>query len=136
MYIYRHHLHFCQISDQSDFKYGCQAAILENQLRAIDPKLCTYALLVLGKSNSQTKFRSDLILSLATRGPKPKTQKVSAITPEIMAGSSPKGYMTLYPGVLFYQLFKVTCRGQSSSGSISRARFVTPRAIGLKLCTY
>jgi hypothetical protein len=34
------------------------------------PKLCTYV--PLGKSNSQ----SSLILGLATRGPKPKTQKV------------------------------------------------------------
>jgi hypothetical protein len=59
---------------------GRQAAILENQLRAIDPKLCTYVLL--GKSNSQTKFRSSLILGLATRGPKPKTY--------ISPGSSPK----------------------------------------------
>jgi hypothetical protein len=30
----------------------------------------------LGKSNSQTKFRSSLILDLATRGPNPETQKV------------------------------------------------------------
>jgi hypothetical protein len=37
-----------------DLKYGRQAAILENKLRAIDPKLCTYV--PLGKSNSQTKF--------------------------------------------------------------------------------
>jgi hypothetical protein len=51
---------------------------------AIDPKLCTYV--PLGKSNSQTKFWSSLILGLATRGSKPK---ISAITPELMAGSSP-----------------------------------------------
>jgi hypothetical protein len=69
------------------------AAILENQLRAIDPKLCTYV--PLGKSNSQTKFRSSLILSLATRGPKPKTD----ITPELMAGSCPN----------FYHRYKDTC---------------------------
>jgi hypothetical protein len=37
---------------------------------AIDPKLSTYV--PLGKSNSQTKFRSSLILSLSTRGPKPR----------------------------------------------------------------
>jgi hypothetical protein len=41
---------------------------------AIDLKLCTYV--TLGEMSVQTKFRSDLILSLATRGPKPKTQKV------------------------------------------------------------
>jgi hypothetical protein len=38
---------------------------------AIDPKLCRYV--PLGKSNSQAKFRSSLILRLATRGAKPKT---------------------------------------------------------------
>jgi hypothetical protein len=43
-------------------KYGRQAAILEHQLSAIDPKLCTYV--PLGRSNSS------LILGLATRGPK------------------------------------------------------------------
>jgi hypothetical protein len=59
-------------------KYGHQAAILENQLRAIDPKLCTYV--PLGKNNLQTKFHSSLILGLATRGPKPKTD----ITPELI----------------------------------------------------
>jgi hypothetical protein len=32
-----HRLHFYQILAQSDFKYGYQAAILENQLRAITP---------------------------------------------------------------------------------------------------
>jgi hypothetical protein len=41
---------------------------------AIDPKHCTYV--PLGKSNSQTKFRSSLILGLATRGANPKTQNV------------------------------------------------------------
>jgi hypothetical protein len=40
----------------------------------IDLKLCTYV--PIGKSNSQAKFQSSLILDLATRGPKPKTQKV------------------------------------------------------------
>jgi hypothetical protein len=41
---------------------------------AIDPKLlCTYV--PLGKSNSHAKVRSSLLLGLATRGPKPKTQK-------------------------------------------------------------
>jgi hypothetical protein len=34
------------------------AAILENHLRAIDPKLCTYYV-PLSKSKSQTKFRSN-----------------------------------------------------------------------------
>jgi hypothetical protein len=33
---------FYQTSARSEFKYGRQTAILENQLRAIDPKLCTY----------------------------------------------------------------------------------------------
>jgi hypothetical protein len=41
---------------------------------AIDPNLCTYVLS--GKSNSETKFRSSLILGLVTRGQKLKTQKV------------------------------------------------------------
>jgi hypothetical protein len=41
---------------------------------AIDLKLCTYV--PLGEMILQTKIRSDLILDLATRGPKPKTQKV------------------------------------------------------------
>jgi hypothetical protein len=49
-----------------------QADILENQLRAIDMQRCTYV--PLGNSNSQTKFRSSLILRLATRGPKQKTK--------------------------------------------------------------
>jgi hypothetical protein len=40
----------------------------------IDLTLCTYG--PLGKSNSPTKFRSSLILGLATRGPKLTTQKV------------------------------------------------------------
>jgi hypothetical protein len=43
----------------------------ENQLRAIDPKLCAYILQ--SKSNSQTKFRSSLILRFATWGTKPKS---------------------------------------------------------------
>jgi hypothetical protein len=55
---------------------------------AIDLKLCTYV--PLGKSNSQAKFWSSLILGFATRGPKQK-QKVP-ITPELMAGSSPNFY--------------------------------------------
>jgi hypothetical protein len=62
---------------------------------AIDLELCTYV--PLGKNNSQAKFQSSLILSLATRRPKPKTD----IAPELMAGSSPNfyhrykvGYMT------------------------------------------
>jgi hypothetical protein len=41
---------------------------------SIDLKLCTYV--PLGHMTQQTKIRSDLILSLATRGPKPKTHKV------------------------------------------------------------
>jgi hypothetical protein len=55
---------------------------------AIDLKLCTYV--TLGEITVQAEFRSDLILGLATRGPKLKTQ--SAITPELMAGSSPNIY--------------------------------------------
>jgi hypothetical protein len=47
-HISSHHLRFYQTSARSEFKYGHQADILENQLRAIDPKLCTYA--PLGKS--------------------------------------------------------------------------------------
>jgi hypothetical protein len=39
-------------------------------IKAIALKLCIHV--PLGKSNSQTKFRSSLILGLATRGPKPK----------------------------------------------------------------
>jgi hypothetical protein len=41
---------------------------------AIDLKVCTYV--PLGEMNVQTKFWSNLILGLATRGPKPKMQKV------------------------------------------------------------
>jgi hypothetical protein len=52
---------------------------------AIDPKLCIYV--PLGKSNSQTKFRSSLILGLATT-----ENTKSAITTELMAGSSPNFY--------------------------------------------
>jgi hypothetical protein len=57
---------------------------------AIDPKLCAYV--PLGKSNSQTKFLSSLILGLATRVPKTENTK-RAITPELMAGSSPNFYI-------------------------------------------
>jgi hypothetical protein len=42
--------------------------------RAIDLKLCAYV--PLGHMTYQTKFRSNLILGLATRGPKLKTQNV------------------------------------------------------------
>jgi hypothetical protein len=35
-----------------------------------------YNLLTLGEMTVQKKFRSDLILGLATKGQKPKTQKV------------------------------------------------------------
>jgi hypothetical protein len=41
---------------------------------AIDLKLCAYV--SPGQMTRQTKVRSDLILDFATRGPKPKTQKV------------------------------------------------------------
>jgi hypothetical protein len=34
-HVSRHHLHFHQISARSDFKYGRQAAMLENQQSAI-----------------------------------------------------------------------------------------------------
>jgi hypothetical protein len=53
---------------------------------AIDLQLCAY--------DSQTKFRSDLIPGLATRGLKPKTK--SAMTPELMAGSSPNCYHNVH----------------------------------------
>jgi hypothetical protein len=53
--------------------------------RAIDLKLCTYV--PLGHMTYQTKFQSDLILALATRGQSENTK--SAITPEQMIGSSP-----------------------------------------------
>jgi hypothetical protein len=46
---------------------------LENELRAIDRKLCTYV--PIGKSNSQTKFRFSLISGLATRGAKTENIK-------------------------------------------------------------
>jgi hypothetical protein len=46
-----------------------------------------YMCTTIGKSNTHTKFRSCLILGLAIRGPKPKTQKV-LLTHELMAGSS------------------------------------------------
>jgi hypothetical protein len=49
-----------------------KAAIFENQLRAIDLKLCTYV--PIGNINSQAKLLSSLILGLATRGPNPKTK--------------------------------------------------------------
>jgi hypothetical protein len=52
----------------------------------IDLKFCTH--LLLGQRLAGTKFGPDLILGLATRGPKPK----SAITPEVMAGSAPNYY--------------------------------------------
>jgi hypothetical protein len=51
---------------------------------AIHQKLCTYV--PLGKSNSQTKFRSNLSLGLATRG---NQKHKSPITLELMARSSP-----------------------------------------------
>jgi hypothetical protein len=53
---------------------------------AIDLKLWTYV--PLGEMSVQTKFRSDLILGFATRGPKPKRQKVLLL----MAGSSQNFY--------------------------------------------
>jgi hypothetical protein len=54
---------------------------------AIDLILCTYV--PLGEMSIQTKFWSDLILALATRETK---NAKSAITPELMAGSSPNIY--------------------------------------------
>jgi hypothetical protein len=47
---------------------------------AIDLKLCTYV--PLGHLTTQTKFRSSLILGLATRGSKPKPK--TDITPELI----------------------------------------------------
>jgi hypothetical protein len=54
---------------------------------AIDPKLCTYV--PLGKSNLQTKFRSSESL-FGHQGPK------SAMTAELMAGSSPIFYHKIH----------------------------------------
>jgi hypothetical protein len=79
-------LHFYQISARLDFKYGRQVAILENQLRAIDAKLCTYV--PIGKSNSQTNFRFS---QLGHQGAKTKNTK-SAVSPELMARSSQNFY--------------------------------------------
>jgi hypothetical protein len=80
---------------------------------AINLKLCTY--IPLAKSNSQIKFGSSLILGLATRGPKPKTQKV--LTPELMAWSSQNFYLIrvhyIIPGFLTY-FWRSQSRGQSS----------------------
>jgi hypothetical protein len=57
---------------------------------AIDPKLCTFV--PLGKSNSQTKFWSSLILGLA------KTENTkSAMTPKLMAGSSWRSNFKMAP---------------------------------------
>jgi hypothetical protein len=53
---------------------------------AIDLKLCTYV--PQGQITAQTKFRSDLVPGLVTRGAKTENTK-SAITPEVIAGSSP-----------------------------------------------
>jgi hypothetical protein len=52
--------------------YVCRARFVTTG--AIDLKLCAYV--SLGEMTLQTKFRSDLILGLATRGPKSKMQKV------------------------------------------------------------
>jgi hypothetical protein len=93
----------------------------ENQLRAINPKLCTYV--PLGKSNSQTKFRSSLILGLATTGPKPKTD----ITPELIAGSSPNFYHIGYKDTLHNtQVFYLTYFSRSR-----RSKFKTYYKVGL-----
>jgi hypothetical protein len=57
-HISSHHLPLYQTSARSEFKYLNMAAILENQLSAIDLKLCTYV--PLGKSNSdQISVQSD-----------------------------------------------------------------------------
>jgi hypothetical protein len=112
------------------FKYGRQAVILENQLRAIDPVLCTYVLL--GKSNSQTKFWSSLILDLV------KTENTSAMTwtndwisTKFLSWVPPKDTWH------YTRVFDLTNFSRSQrSKSISRAHFVTTRAIDLKLCTY
>jgi hypothetical protein len=64
------------------------AAILENQLRAIDPKLCTYG--PLGKSNS-VKILVQCGSSLGHQGARTENTK-SAITPELMPGLSPNFY--------------------------------------------
>jgi hypothetical protein len=65
--------------------FGSPAGSLYNHMAsvvAIDPKFCTYV--QLGKSNSQTKFRSSLIIGLTTRGP-----KLRKTTPDLMTRSSP-----------------------------------------------
>jgi hypothetical protein len=89
----------------------------------------------------QTKFRSDLILGLATRGPKTENAK-SAVTPElIMAGSSPNFYRTIgtstavrihdiIPGFLIDLLFNVT------EVKVCLGPLTTAGAIDLKLWTY
>jgi hypothetical protein len=100
----------------------------------IDLKLCTYV--PLGQITVKTKFRSDLILGLVTRGPKLKMQK-SAMTPELMAWSSPMFVIgtsskdTWHSRFLIWPTFQGQ-RGQSSSGSVGRARFVTAWAVDLK----
>jgi hypothetical protein len=104
----------------------------------------------------QTKFWSDLILWIGHQGPKPKKQ--SAITPNLMAGSSPNLFIVMwYLGFWFDLLFKVTeaklrlsllsyvkimahfwlaCTITWHPSSVSRARFVTAGALDPKLCTY
>jgi hypothetical protein len=109
--------------------------------RAIDLKLCTYV--PLGRITYLTKFLSDLILGLATRGAKTKNSK-SALTPKQMIGSSfssgifSKDTWHRYTGFWFDLLLKVTevKLHLTWSSSVSMARFVTTGAIDLKVWTY
>jgi hypothetical protein len=70
---------------------------------AIDMKLCTCP--SFGQITPQTKFQSDLILGLATKTEKTK----SAVTPELMAGSSPSFYqVSVHLGRIHDRVFDLT----------------------------
>jgi hypothetical protein len=72
---------------------------------AIDPKFCAYV--PLGKSNSQTKFRSSLILGLATRGQHQKHKKCCDSWTNSWIISKFLSWV-YFPSFLFYLLLKVT----------------------------
>jgi hypothetical protein len=103
---------------------------------AIDLKLCTYV--PLGHLTSQTKFRSYLNLGLATRGQNRKQRKCYNSWTNDWIYSIFLSLVHLIriheiiPGFLIWPTFQGH-RGQSSSGSVSRARFVPTLAIDLKL---
>jgi hypothetical protein len=94
----------------------------------------------------ETKFWSDLIFFLflawlGHQGAKTENTK-SAMTPELMAGSSPNFYQVhlvrihdIIPGFFIWPTFQGH-RGQSSYGNVSRAHFVTTGAIDLILPAY